>query len=395
MNDLFVQTFLLKVAARCNIDCDYCYEYKLADQSWRSKPSRMPIQVLFKTIKRIKEHILSHELKGISIIFHGGEPLLAGKDFFEQAVTHINGELSSFCEVKFGMQSNGVLLDAEWANLLLRLKVGIGISIDGYKQLNDEHRLDYRGNSTFPRVEAAMKILSQPQYSEIRGGFLTVIQPESNPIKLLEWFRKFGKTQIDFLLPHYNHQRKPPSAYDAVHGYGYGLWLAQLFDYWWNNDIHEIKIRIFEDLMHLMIGGRYAVESFGLSPVHLAVIQTDGEYEAVDSLKSTYDGAVSTSKNISDHSFDDIFSEYLILSRTAKFENLPEKCRECRLVKACGGGYIPHRYHPVFGFNMPTIYCQDLIFLIKHIEKYLLLDEKIRTQLVEHIGSTPTGISSV
>ena len=389
MNDSFIQTFLLKVAARCNINCDYCYEYKLADQSWKRKPPRMSIDVLNQTIKTIKEHILVHELKGVSIIFHGGEPLLADKDFFEYAVSQINVQLKDICEVKFGMQSNGILLDSDWITLLSRLKINIGISLDGYKELNDKHRLDYKGNSTFSKVEKALKLLFQPQYSDIRGGLLCVIQPDSNPIKLLEWFSEFGNTQIDFLFPHYNHYRKPPSKYDETHGYGYGLWLSQLFDYWWDNDIEEIKIRIFEDLMHLMIGGRYAVESFGLSPVHLAVVQTDGEYEAVDSLKSTYSGAVSTSKNVFNHSFDDIFSEYLISSRIAKFENLSEKCQQCRLAKACGGGYIPHRYHPKLGFNSPTIYCQDLIFLIEHIEKRLLLvlDDEMKNQMIETIGT--------
>jgi len=349
----------------------------------------MSIAVLNQTIERIKEHVLSHELKSVSIIFHGGEPLLAGKDFFEYAVSQINTRLKGLCEVKFGMQSNGVLLNSAWANLLLKLKIGVGISIDGYKQLNDKHRVDFKGNSTFHRVEEALQLLFQPQYSDIRGGLLCVIQPDSNPIELLEWFRHFGKTQIDFLFPHYNHHRKPSTQYDEIHGYGYGLWLSRLFDHWWDNDIEEIKIRTFEDLIHLMIGGKYAVESFGLSPVHLAVVQTDGEYEAVDSLKSTYDGAVSTSKNVFNHSFDDIFSDYFISSRVAKFENLSEQCQQCRLVKACGGGYIPHRYHPTFGFNAPSVYCQDLLYLIEHIEQCLLLvlEDKVKNQMITTLGS--------
>ena len=351
----------------------------------------MSIDVLNQTIKRIKEHVQTHEIKAVSIIFHGGEPLLAGKDFFEYAVFAINQNLKDICEVKFGTQTNGVLLDYDWAELFLSLKIGVGISIDGYKDLNDRHRLDYSGKSTFYRVEEAIRVLCQPQYSEIKGGLLCVIQPDSNPIELLEWFRKFEKTQVDFLFPHYNHDRKPPSKYNEAHGYGYGYWLSQLFDYWWDNDIDAIKIRIFEDLMHLMIGGKYAVESFGLSTVQLAVVQTDGEYEAVDSLKSTYDGAVSTSKNVFNHSFDSIFSKYLISSRVARFENLSEQCQQCRLVKACGGGYIPHRYHPQLGFNSPSVYCQDLIYLIEHIEKRLsvLLDESIKNKMIETLNTNP------
>lgn len=351
----------------------------------------MSIDVLDQAIRRIREHVLAHDLKSISIIFHGGEPLLAGKRFFEYAVPEIKKTLGKVCTVKFGMQSNGVLLDDGWAELLLRLKIGVGISIDGYRELNDQHRLDHRGQSTYHQVVNAIKILSEPEYAEIKGGLLCVIQPDSDPVELLNWFRRFGRIPVDFLFPHFNHERTPPSAFDQNHGYGYGLWLSRVFDHWWDNDVHEIKIRTFEDLMHLMIGGRHAVESYGLSAVQLAVVQTDGAYEAVDSLKSTYDGAVSTAKNIFADSFNDILSEHLVASRFERFENLSETCQHCRLVKACGGGYVPHRYHPALGFNSPTVYCRDLMFLIEHIEARLSvrLDEEMRERMRLNLTAIP------
>jgi uncharacterized protein len=351
----------------------------------------MSIDVLDQAIRRIREHVLAHDLKSISIIFHGGEPLLAGKKFFEYAVPEIKRSLGKVCTVKFGMQSNGVLLDDGWAELLLRLKIGVGISIDGYRDLNDQHRLDHRGQSTYHQVVNAIKILSEPEYAEIKGGLLCVIQPDSDPVELLNWFRRFGRIPVDFLFPHFNHERTPPSAFDQNHGYGYGLWLSRVFDHWWGNDVHEIKIRTFEDLMHLMIGGRHAVESYGLSAVQLAVVQTDGAYEAVDSLKSTYDGAVSTAKNIFADSFNDILGEHLVASRFERFENLSETCQHCRLVKACGGGYVPHRYHPALGFNSPTVYCRDLMFLIEHIEARLSvrLDEEMRERMQLNLTAIP------
>ena len=363
----FFRTFLLKVAARCNIDCTYCYEYRLADQSWRTKPALMSQDVLARATDRIVDHVVSHGVPSINIVFHGGEPLLAGPTFFHDAVVQLRDRVSAYCPVTFGVQSNGTLLDEAWLDLFRGLDVTIGVSADGPRHLNDRHRLGFRGESTYERVERSLRLLSDEKHRGVGSGVLCVIQPDSSPAELLSWVEQFGPIKVDFLFPHHHHASPPPYPHTDESGYGFGRWLTEVFDIWWNSDLSHLRIRIFEDIIHLLLGGYYTVESLGVSPARIVVIQTDGSYEALDSLKSTFDGAVSLKKNVFEHDLDTVLAEQLILSRIFRAEHLCDTCAACDLKNICGGGYVPHRYDAGNGFDMPSVYCQDLSFLIRHI----------------------------
>src|SRR3712207_5603019 len=67
-----ITSFLLKVASRCNLDCDYCYVYRGPDQSWRRKPKLMDPAVVEQTIFRIAQHVEAHRPPQVSVVLHGG-----------------------------------------------------------------------------------------------------------------------------------------------------------------------------------------------------------------------------------------------------------------------------------------------------------------------------------
>src|SRR5579871_3238506 len=79
--------FIVKVHSRCDLSCDYCYMYEMADQSWRDQPRVMTGETAAVTARRIGEHARAHGLGEITLILHGGEPLLAGRDLISQLVT--------------------------------------------------------------------------------------------------------------------------------------------------------------------------------------------------------------------------------------------------------------------------------------------------------------------
>src|SRR3954452_15941618 len=79
-----ISSYLLKVASRCNLACDYCYMYAHADQSWVHQPKFMSDDVVALAAERIREHAERHRRDRVAIIFHGGEPLLAGADRLAQ-----------------------------------------------------------------------------------------------------------------------------------------------------------------------------------------------------------------------------------------------------------------------------------------------------------------------
>jgi uncharacterized protein len=76
--------FILKVHSRCNLSCTYCYVYEMADQGWRSLPKRMSSGMANAAVERIAEHVKGHDLAHVDVILHGGEPLLAGRDWADQ-----------------------------------------------------------------------------------------------------------------------------------------------------------------------------------------------------------------------------------------------------------------------------------------------------------------------
>src|SRR5262249_15228527 len=73
-----IRQFVLKVHSRCNLACDYCYVYRMADQTWRDQPLAMSRETLRLAADRIAEHAARHRLSRVGVVLHGGEPLLAG-----------------------------------------------------------------------------------------------------------------------------------------------------------------------------------------------------------------------------------------------------------------------------------------------------------------------------
>ena len=81
--------FIIKIHSRCDLACDYCYMYEMADQSWRDQPRRMSREIAERTAMRIGEHARSHALTDVGLVLHGGEPLLAGRDLISYLVTAV------------------------------------------------------------------------------------------------------------------------------------------------------------------------------------------------------------------------------------------------------------------------------------------------------------------
>jgi uncharacterized protein len=113
------------------------------------------------------------------------------------------------------------------------------------------------------------------------------------------------------------------------------------------------------------------VESFGAEIIDLIVIETNGDIEGLDSLKSTYDGATSLGYNVYEHDFDTAARDTKVQFRQLGLNQLCETCRECPVVNVCGGGYIPHRYSEKNGFMNTSVYCRDLEKIIRHIHHAL------------------------
>jgi uncharacterized protein len=210
-------------------------------------------------------------------------------------------------------------------------------------------------------------VLTRPPYRKIFGGFLVVVNLEADPIEVFDYLAGFDPPGIDFILPYDNWDRRPPGK-DSFEATPYGEWLCRLFDHWIDQDSH-ISVRILDSLMRLLLGGESLVESVGAGVVDLVVVETNGELEAVDSLKATFEGATSLGFDVRSHDFDAVAEHVGVRSRQLGAASLCQTCRECPHVRVCGGGYLPNRYSATRGFDNPSIYCHDLQRVIGHMRE--------------------------
>jgi uncharacterized protein len=324
-------------------------------------------------LERIVEHAKAHQLEVVNIGLHGGEPLLAGAGWLDWFLGRARRRLDGTASVRFTLQTNGVLLTPAIADVLVKHGVRVGVSLDGDRTTNDRRRYHHGGRSSYDEVVAGLEVMGRADYRASLGGLLCTIDVESDPLETYRTLRSFGSAGIDFLLPHGNWDSPPPS----VHEKGdrrYADWLIPIFDEWYGERPRAVSIRIFDEIVKLLLGGRSGFEALGLAPINLVVIETDGTIEGVDTLKSTFEGAGATGRSVSTHSFDDVLRDPTILARQIGVEALSGACRACHVRDVCGGGYFPHRYRTGTGFKNPSVYCRDLEKLILHVRERVSRD---------------------
>lgn len=367
--------FVLKMHGRCNLSCTYCYVYELADQSWRDKPQMISLNTLSRVAHRIADHVALHQHPSVEIVLHGGEPLLCGETFIQDAVALLRKTVPVATRLSVQLQTNGTLLNERTLAMLRKNAIKVGVSLDGTAQTHDARRRYATGRGSYHFVSAALRRLAEEQYSSIYSGILCVIDVSADPVETYDSLIEFTPPRVDFLLPHANWSVPPPGAPAER----YGEWLSAVFDRWYDQRTPGTRVRLFEEIIHLLLGGRSSSEMIGLSPVALIVIDTDGSIEQVDTLKSTFPGAPETGMNVFTHSFEDVLGHPAIVARQIDDRALSSTCHECRVGKTCGGGYYPHRYSPDAGFRNPSVYCEGLRYLIEHIAR------RIRAELQKRV----------
>lgn len=357
-----IREFVVKVASRCNLACDYCYVYEMADQSWRTRPLFPSREVVAAAAHRIAEHAQAHRLRRISVALHGGEPLLAGAERITGLVAAVRSACLPDTTVDVAVQTNGVLLDEPVLRTLRAHDIRVGVSIDGDRPQHDRHRVQHNGRGSWDDTARALRLLREDP--GMYSGLLCVVDLANDPVEVYESLLEFSPPAIDFLLPQANWLVPPPRRHAAT---PYGDWLAAVFDRWYDVPHQETTVRLFREIMHLLLGGESTSDQVGLSPVAYLVIDTDGSFQQADMLKSAAPGQPETGFNVFDHAVDAVLEHPEVRARQSGIASLAETCRQCALVRVCGGGNYTHRFGADHGFRHPSVYCPDLQRLIRHI----------------------------
>jgi uncharacterized protein len=182
---------VLQPTGFCNIDCSYCY------LNGRNSKKVMSEEVLTWALRRTFDSGLL--AKEINILWHAGEPLVVGKNFYRVASRHIEQLNSSGTRVIQSIQTNGTLIDADWCELFKSCAHRIGISLDGPEWIHDAHRKTRSGRGTFKNV---MRGVSALKAAGVEFTTLAVLTRESllHVDEVLDFFECEGIRSIAFNL---------------------------------------------------------------------------------------------------------------------------------------------------------------------------------------------------
>ena len=361
-----IREYVIKLSSRCNLSCDYCYIYTKADHSWSSRPALVQRETVEATSARISQHAQKHGLRTIRIVLHGGEPLLAGVSLISDAVTLIREHLSPKIGVDLRLQTNGTLLDAALLDIMRALDIRIGVSLDGGSVHHDRHRKYADGRGSYKSVAHALRLLNLPAYRDLFAGLLCTVDLKNDPLDVYQTLLAFAPPQLDLLLPHGTWSSVPPQR-TANPDTPYADWLSAVFDNWYSDPHQQTGIRLFEEIIQLLLGGRSRSDQVGISPADYLIVDTDGTLQLTDSLKTAYAGAPEIGLNVFEHAIDEALLHPSVIARQIGLSALADECRNCNIVAVCGGGHYAHRYRPGAGFKNPSVFCADLDKLIGHI----------------------------
>lgn len=173
----------------CNIDCRYCY------LPGRSDKAVMTAQ----TVRTLFERVFTSGWYGeqLTVIWHAGEPLVMPVEFYEEAFAAIEALRPRQLKVQHSLQTNGTLISPRWCALFRKWQVGVGVSIDGPRRFNDEHRVSRSGRSTFDRALAGIRLLRREQ---IPFHVISVLTESSlqAPQEMLEFYQSEGIEDVCF-----------------------------------------------------------------------------------------------------------------------------------------------------------------------------------------------------
>ena len=329
-------SILIKPASsNCNIDCSYCFYKKLCRTRESYSLGRMSTETLTALIK----NAFSYAQGLVSFAFQGGEPMLAGLDFFKTAVSLEKKYAPKGLIVENTIQTNGVLLDEEWARFFAQEDFLVGVSLDGPKKIHDAYRKGANGTGTFVRVMDSLSLLSR---FKVRFNIAAVITQEtSKKASYLYKFWKRNNFQYVQVIPCMGNtwaaggdMRLAESEY-SVRPDAWGRFLSELFDLWYADFTRgdDMEIRTFSNYAQLAAG--FAAEECGMNG-HCTC------YFVSEANGSVYPCDFYCTDEYCLGNVNEPFGNMAASRCAVKFVEesvlINEKCRRCEFFRLCKGG---------------------------------------------------------
>lgn len=290
--------------------------------------------------KYILQHIDASREEIVSFSWHGGEPLLAGIEFFRKAVLIQKKYKPSGSTIINGIQTNGTLLDHEWCAFFSQEQFVVGISIDGTQKFHDTFRKTSNNDCTFNQVINGYELLKK---HGILPEILCVVNSENveNPLEIYKFLKHLGAKYITFLpLVERKEDTDTGVSKITVPSLEFGVFLSRIFDEWVENDIGNIKIQIFEEAVRTAFNQEHTLCIFKKNCGGVPVIEHNGDFYSCDH----YVNENNLLGNINFQSLENLLNS----NRQQQFGRsksvLPQYCKNCEVKAMCNGECPKNRF---------------------------------------------------
>ena len=313
------------VGASCNLNCSYCY-YLHNEVSDRKKITHEHLE------KVISSYLQSGQGKIFSFVWHGGEPCLAGLDFYKEFISLQKKYLPAGAECWNNLQSNALLLNEEWCAFLKKEKFDVGISIDGIRLVHDTYRRDPAGNATYDKVAEKIQLLKK--YG-IRPDLLCTVTSDTAAHAYEVWqaLKNFHTGWIQF-IPIVNKKADDSLKEESVSAKAYGNFLITVFHQWLYNDLGKNDVQFFMELLNICMGGSASLCWLRKECGDVLAIESDGSIYSCDH----YVNKDHLLGNIDDNNLSECLESQRQRNFAARKSSLNEKCKSCKYLHLCNGG---------------------------------------------------------
>lgn len=359
------------VGAACNLRCGYCY-YLRTGELFGGSTRRMSLN----TLESLFAGFLPNAGDDVTIAWQGGEPTLAGRPFFEHALTFQERYRRPNQRVQNALQTNGTFLDDPWCRFLRQHRFLVGISIDGPRALHDAYRV---GPDHEPSHIAVTRGLKNLKRFGVEHNILCVLHDQNvqHPRELWNAMIGLGERWLQF-IPAIEWEHAPASSPDAdatprLAPYSpkpraYGRFLCDTFDIWFGQYRDHVSVQLFDTVLSKLVLGRAPLCIHAEACTHQLTVEHNGDIFGCDHFVERAWQLGRIDAHDQDNLDRDWFAR-LNRTRFADFAHrkldLPPECAACDYRPFCFGGCPKHRPHRG-AVTERTILCEGYRMFFEH-----------------------------
>lgn len=311
--------------------CRYCFYNDISNKRAQRSYGFMNVDLLEIIVRKA----LNEVEDACTFAFQGGEPTLAGLDFYKKLVEYEQKYNQRNIEINNTIQTNGLAIDEEWAHFLAQNHFLVGISLDGPKKIHDLYRIDDQSKGTFQRIIKAINLFD---HYHVKYNILTVVtaQVARDIHKIYNFFKNKNFTYLQF-IPCLDPLEEEPGGYRfSLTPEKYSYFLKMLFDLWYRDVMkgHIISIRYFDNLLQLLMG--YPPEACGMvghCNCQFIIEANGGVYPCDFYVLDKWDLG-----NIKNHSFSQLLNSPTAQQFIQSSTYIDPVCQECPWFRLCRGG---------------------------------------------------------